>query len=229
MLAVPKGIKILGYFANNMYSEAVLDFLKKAKIDLLDYVEIIKENEVFEGIILNRPDYLSDDTLILKLNNGYNIGVNIKRVTGIKLLKKYKEEKVGNKKNAKLGKGFISILHTGGTIASKVDYRTGGVVSRFNPDELIEMFPGLSNYGPINSVFMGNMFSDDMRFSHYKKMAEFVFDEVKKGSKGVIITHGTDTMSYSSAALSFILENVPIPVLLVGAQRARIGHQAMLR
>jgi glutamyl-tRNA(Gln) amidotransferase subunit D len=67
---------------------------------------------------------------------------------------------------------------------------------------------------------MGNMFSDDMRFSHYKKMAEFVFDEVKKGSRGVIITHGTDTMSYSSAALSFILENVPIPVVLVGAQRS---------
>ncbi len=176
---MPKGIKILGYFANNMYSKVVFDFLKKSKIDLLDYVKVIKEDEVFEGIILNRPDYLTDDTLILKLDNGYNIGINIKRINEIKLLKKFREEKEGKKKNAKLGKGFISILHTGGTIASKVDYRTGGVVSRFNPEELIGMFPELSKYGPINSLFMGNMFSDDMRFSHYKKMAEFVFDEVK--------------------------------------------------
>lgn len=203
-----------------MYSKKVLNYFKKEKIDILDTVEITKGKEVFTGVIINRPDYLTEETVILKLDNGYNIGINLKNIEGMKLIKKAAEIKAEKSKKIALKKGFISILHTGGTIASKVDYRTGGVVSRFDPDELLGMFPGLSKYGPINSLFMGNMFSDDMRFAHYKKMAEFVKSEVEAGSKGVIITHGTDTMTYTSAALSFILDNVPVPVLLVGAQRS---------
>ncbi|MDD4353979.1 MAG: Glu-tRNA(Gln) amidotransferase subunit GatD [Candidatus Nanoarchaeia archaeon] len=203
-----------------MYSKEVLEFLKKKKIGILDEVEIAKGEETFKGVLINRPDYLKEETIILKLDNGYNIGINLKNINEMKLVKKSSAHKEEKSKKIALKKGFISILHTGGTIASKVDYRTGGVVSRFDPDELISMFPGLSKYGPINSLFMGNMFSDDMRFAHYKKMAEFVKSEVEAGSKGVIITHGTDTMTYTSAALSFILNNVPVPVLLVGAQRS---------
>ncbi|MFA5303022.1 MAG: Glu-tRNA(Gln) amidotransferase subunit GatD [Candidatus Nanoarchaeia archaeon] len=203
-----------------MYSKEVLEYLKKKKIGILDTIEVKKGNESFTGALINRPDYLKEETIILKLDNGYNIGINIKNIDEIKLIKKASMLKEEKSKKIALKKGFISILHTGGTIASKVDYRTGGVVSRFNPDELLGMFPGLIKYGPINSLFMGNMFSDDMRFAHYKKMAEFVKSEIALGSKGVIITHGTDTMAYTSAALSFILNNVPVPVLLVGAQRS---------
>jgi glutamyl-tRNA(Gln) amidotransferase subunit D len=203
-----------------MYSKEVSDYLKKNKISVLDKIEIKKDDEIFKGTLINRPDYLKEETLILKLDSGYNIGISIKNIEELKLIKKAVIQKEKKAKKSALKKGFISILHTGGTIASKVDYRTGGVVSRFNPDELIGMFPGLSKYGPINSIFMGNMFSDDMRFMHYKKMAEFVKSEIESGSLGVIITHGTDTMAYSSAALSFILDNVPAPVLLVGAQRS---------
>jgi glutamyl-tRNA(Gln) amidotransferase subunit D len=203
-----------------MYSKEVLDYLKKKKISVLDEIEVKKDDETFRGVLINRPDYLKEETIILKLDSGYNVGISVKNIDELKLIKKAVIQKEKAAKKSALKKGFISILHTGGTIASKVDYRTGGVVSRFNPDELIGMFPGLSKYGPINSVFMGNMFSDDMRFMHYKKMAEFVKSEVSLGSLGVIITHGTDTMAYSGAALSFILDNVPVPVLLVGAQRS---------
>ncbi|PIU62121.1 Glu-tRNA(Gln) amidotransferase GatDE subunit D, partial [archaeon CG07_land_8_20_14_0_80_38_8] len=195
-----------------MYSRKVLKFLEKNKIRLNDKAKIITLDDEIEGILLNRPDYLEDDTLIIKLSNGYNIGINLRNIKSIKVISKTKPVKTINSKDKIPKKPFISILHTGGTIASKVDYRTGGVVSRFSPDELIKMFPDLKNYGGIHSVFLGNMFSDDMRFSHYKKMAEAVKAEISKGSKGVIITHGTDTLGYTSAALSFMLENVPIPV-----------------
>ncbi|MBN1923395.1 MAG: Glu-tRNA(Gln) amidotransferase subunit GatD [Nanoarchaeota archaeon] len=203
-----------------MYSSKVLSKLKKNKISIGSLIEVSTHDESFTGLLINRPDYLLDDNLIIKLDNGYNIGVSFSKIKSLKLLKKPEKELKKKDKKQTVKKDFISILHTGGTIASKVDYRTGGVVSRFDPEELIKMFPGLEDYGPIHSVFMGNMFSDDMRFAHYAKMADYVKKEVSLGSKGVIITHGTDTMGYSAAALSFIFDNLPIPVILVGAQRS---------
>ncbi|MDD5053763.1 MAG: Glu-tRNA(Gln) amidotransferase subunit GatD [Candidatus Nanoarchaeia archaeon] len=203
-----------------MYSKKIIAFLKKNNASVNDFVRIKKGGQIFNGTLLNRPDYLKQETLILKLESGYNIGVNLRNVDEIIVVKKAGKIKEKPAKKLKLKKGFISVLHTGGTIASKVDYRTGGVVSRFSPEELIGMFPKLQKYGPINSVFMGNMFSDDMRFEHYRKMAEFIKKEINNGSRGIIITHGTDTLAYSSAALSFILENVPVPVILAGAQRS---------
>ena len=120
--------------------------------------------------------------------------------------------------NKKLPK--ISILHTGGTIASKVSYKTGGVTVKFKPEEIMEMFPKIKKIANIDSRLIGNMFSEDMNFSHYNLIAKEIKKEVKKGSKGIIITHGTDTMHYTSTALSFILEDLNIPVLLTGAQRS---------
>lgn len=203
-----------------MYSNKIRRYLEKNKIKIGDLISLNSKLEVFEGILLDRPDYLKGESLIIKLNNGYNIGINIKNIIKIKLVKKniVKKEKIEKIPIPK--KPFISILHTGGTIASKVDYRTGGVVASFNPQELLSNFPTLKKYGNIHSVFLGNMFSEDMNINHYKKMALAVKKEVELGSKGVIITHGTDTMHYSSSALSFIFENLAIPVIFVGAQRS---------
>ena len=164
---------------------------------------------------------LNKDIIVLKLKNGYNIGIEKKRIESIKILKKHKETKI-RKQKIRFNKNLptISILHTGGTIASEVDYRTGGVIARFTPEELMAMFPELNNIANINSVFLSNMFSEDMRFKHYSIMAKAVVKEIRRGVKGIIIGHGTDTMHYTSAALSFMLENLPIPVILVGAQRS---------
>jgi len=114
----------------------------------------------------------------------------------------------------------ISILHTGGTIASKVDYKTGAVTARFTPEEILSMFPELKDIANIRSRLITNMFSEDMRFAHYNLIANEIAKEIKKGVDGIIVTHGTDTMHYTAAALAFILENLPIPVILVGAQRS---------
>jgi glutamyl-tRNA(Gln) amidotransferase subunit D len=114
----------------------------------------------------------------------------------------------------------VVILHTGGTIASKVDYATGAVTNRFTPEEIIAMFPEMLTIANISSKLLRNMASDDMRFAHYNIMARAVLEEIGKGATGVIITHGTDTMHYTAAALSFALQGLTIPVVLVGAQRS---------
>lgn len=114
----------------------------------------------------------------------------------------------------------ISILHTGGTVASKVDYTTGAVIAKFTAEELLQLFPDIKKYGKIDSRLVRNMQSEMMRFSHYNLLANAVKEEIDKGTQGVIITHGTDTLTYTAAALSFALENLPIPVILVGSQRS---------
>ena len=113
----------------------------------------------------------------------------------------------------------VTILHTGGTIASKVDYKTGGVVAKYSEKDILEMFPELKNIVKVKSKLIKNMSSEDMNFKHFNLIAKEVFRELKN-SDGIIITHGTDTMHYSAAALSFILEGLDKPVIFVGAQRS---------
>lgn len=156
---------------------------------------------------------------VLKLNSGYNIGIDKKRIKSIKKIKSLKSKKV-SKEKIKFNKNLptILILHTGGTIASKVDYETGAVTAKFKPEDLISMFPELKNIANIKSKLISQMWSENMRFSHYNKIAKEISKNLNL--KGIIVTQGTDTLHYTASALSFILENLPIPVILVGAQRS---------
>ena len=157
----------------------------------------------------------------IKLDSGYNIGINKTKIKKIKLLKKSKQVKLKTKKITKNQQlKNITILHTGGTIASQVDYNTGGVISKFTPEEIVAMFPELEQIVNIDSKLIAEMWSDDARFYHYNKLAKEIQKQIKKGIDGIIITSGTDTLHYTSAALTFILENINIPVLIVGAQRS---------
>ncbi|MBT4334327.1 Glu-tRNA(Gln) amidotransferase subunit GatD [archaeon] len=182
-----------------------------------DYVEIISDSDSFEGSLMSDS---SKANIVLKLKNGYNVGIDKKKIKKMKLIKKRVEEKIKSSNVAdKKDLPTILILHTGGTIASKVDYKTGGVIAKFSPSELIEMFPTLKKIANIESKLIGNILSEDMRFSHYNLIAE----EIKKNHSsvdGIIVTHGTDTMHYTSAALSFMLEDLGIPILLVGSQKS---------
>jgi len=184
-----------------------------------DRVKVIASDEIREGILMPNEE---TDSVVIKIDNGYNIGIDRKRVKEIKVVEKYKAKEEAAKKEAKkdFKKPSITILHTGGTIASKVNYEVGGVIAKFSPEELMEMFPELNKIANFDSKLIEQMFSEDMRFEHYKKIAGAVKKEVQKNADGIIITHGTDTLGYSAAALAFMLENVNIPVLLVGAQRS---------
>lgn len=183
-----------------------------------DTVRVVTKDRVFEGRLMPSAH---KDSVVVKLGSGYNVGVLKKSVKKMELLEKRLSSPVERKKYAPVhGKKTISILHTGGTIASKVDYETGAVGAHFNPEDLIEMFPELENAVNINSRFLSNMWSEDMRFMHYNVMAKEIQKEIEKGVDGVIVTHGTDTMHFTAAALSFILEGLSVPVILVGAQRS---------
>jgi glutamyl-tRNA(Gln) amidotransferase subunit D len=182
-----------------------------------DRVQIVTKDETIEGILLPEEKGFT----VVKLSSGYNIGIDQNRIQEIKLIEERAEKKFDIKKILKKEElPTISILHTGGTIASKVDYETGGVISRFTPEEILQLFPELHEIANIDSRLVANMASDDIRFEHYNMLADAVAEEIKKGVDGIIITHGTDTLHYSSAALSFVLQNLPVPLILVGSQRS---------
>lgn len=181
-----------------------------------DRVRLKTKHEELEGILMP-----SRDAVVIKLDNGYNIGFERRHVKRITLLAQKKDPLQTPAEARQEGKlPLVTILHTGGTIASKVDYKTGGVSAKFTPAELLEMFPELKNLATIDSRLVANMFSANMNFSHYNLLSEAVEEQIKKGAKAVIITQGTDTIHYTSAALAFALENCPIPVIIVGAQRS---------
>lgn len=178
----------------------------------------VKADKDYEGIFVNEKD----NTIFIKLDNGYNVGISKDKIKSSKKIGEGKklEVKHANKLKPKKGLSTISILHTGGTIASKVDYRTGGVLSSFEPEDIVGMFPELNDIANIKSRLISNMWSEDMNFGHYQLMAKAIKAEIKKGVAGVILTHGTDTLGYTAAALAFMFEELPVPVLIVGAQRS---------
>ncbi len=188
-----------------------------------DYVEVTTQDEAIKGILLQSPE-LEKNVVIVKLGSGYNLGIDRAAVKKISLLpqpQQKKEETAATKKEkatSKLPK--ITILHTGGTIASKVDYRTGGVTASFSADEMLKLFPELAGIAEITSRKIAQMQSEMVRFPHYNLIASEVKKEIESGADGIIVTHGTDTMHYSAAALAFIFESLPVPVILVGAQRS---------
>lgn len=183
---------------------------------MIKYLEVEYKGEKISGQLIKEDS----EFMTLKLKSGYNSNLSKKNVKIIS--EKSIPEKTGEKQEIKFDKSLpkVSILHTGGTIASKVDYKTGAVSSKFTPEELLALYPELREIANVEARLIGNMWSQDMRFPHYNLMAKEVEKEVNNGAKGVIITQGTDTLHYSSAALSFILEGIKVPVIFVGSQRS---------
>jgi glutamyl-tRNA(Gln) amidotransferase subunit D len=191
----------------------------------MKHVKLSLENEHLEGILVKEDD----KHLVLKLSSGYNIGIKKSKILKIEDIHSHKElvkEQDAEKAHEKIvhGEGLpkILILHTGGTIASKVDYQTGAVTPKFTPEELNSMFPEIKDLAKIESRLFRNMASDDMRFAHYNLLAKEVEKELHehKDLRGIIITHGTDTLHYTASALSFMFEHLPVPIVLVGSQRS---------
>lgn len=182
-----------------------------------DRVSITTADETLVGTLM--PE--QDDFIVLKLDSGYNMGIAKKSVKGIKTVAKHEERKEEPSQHTHMpGLPLITILHTGGTIASKVDYETGGVVARYSPAEILQQFPELAAIANIESRLVRNMFSEDMRFGHYNILAKEIEKEIARGAHAVLITHGTDTLHFTAAALSFLVRPLPIPIILIGAQRS---------
>jgi glutamyl-tRNA(Gln) amidotransferase subunit D len=173
-----------------------------------------------------RYESASDDYIVIKLKSGYNTGIHVGKIKSItKLSDKDKEEDVISvttsavSTNQNLPK--IALISTGGTIASKIDYRTGGVHAALSADELYESVPELASHASVDPEVLMSEYSENLRPEHWTLIAEKVVEKIKTGKyDGIVISHGTDTMHYTAAALSFALQNLQVPVVLVGAQRS---------
>lgn len=186
-----------------------------------EHVLLKTKNKEFNGIIIPSPN---DKNIVLKIKSGYNIVIDKKNIQAVKKQKEASPPQKVIHKPAPLPVNkelkTITILHTGGTIASHIEYETGAVSAKFTPEEIVAMYPALEKTANIKSRLISNMFSEDLRFSHYNQITKEIKKEVDAGVHGIIITHGTDTMCYTATALAFALEHLPIPVLLVGSQRS---------
>ncbi len=181
----------------------------------------LKNGKIMEGIEMPLTKYDRDDIVILKLRSGYNLAIKKDEIASIDVIEEFGSE--GKEKKPHKKREGILILSTGGTIASKVEYETGGVVASMDPNDLIAMFP--SWYSPeinLDAESIMQEMSENLTPNEWNIMIERIVSEINKGKyKGVIVGHGTDTMHYSSAALSFILPYVvDIPVVMVGSQRS---------
>jgi len=175
-------------------------------------VRIRAKGKVFEGIVM--PSFTGN--LVLKLDNGYNVGFVEYEL--LEVLEEIEKFPVKPKLKKKEGLPDVKIISTGGTIASRVDYRTGAVTSQFTAEEIISDIPELAEICNISAELLYNILSENMKPSYWIELARRVY-EALKNYEGVIVTHGTDTMHYSSAAISFML-STPKPVIFVGAQRS---------
>jgi len=119
-------------------------------------------------------------------------------------------------------KKSIGLVITGGTIAAKLDSKTGGVSWLTNADEFMRFYPELSDVADVKKIDVPFMTSSEaMTSEHWIKIAESVKEMLDDDSiSGVIVTHGTDFLHYTSAALSFFLRDLPKPVVLTYSQRS---------
>ena len=197
-----------------------LSFLQKHKIVVGDSVTIFADS-IYKGMLMPRYEYSNGENIVIKLTNGYNVGVEIEKIKKIEGVtpESVKEEEIKNPQfDSKLPK--ILLLSTGGTIASKIDYRTGGVTPTLSAAELNASVPELVKIANINSEVLFSEPSENLLPEHWEKIAKKLDSYSKSDYKGIIIAHGTDTMHYTASALSFALAGFPIPIALVGSQRS---------
>jgi glutamyl-tRNA(Gln) amidotransferase subunit D len=204
------------------YRGALRARLLKERIRTWSRVRIRKGKATYEGLLLPRSEHTADVYVTLKVDTGYNLGVLVDDETKIEEIGfqkghyKLPHIEVGERKELP----NVTLLGTGGTVASRLDYRTGSVIPAFTPEELFSAIPELVSAVNLTPKTLYQILSENFRPEYWVKTAEAVAREIESGVEGVIIGHGTDTMCTTGAALSYFLRNLPVPVVLVGSQRS---------
>jgi glutamyl-tRNA(Gln) amidotransferase subunit D len=204
------------------YKGRSLNILKKYNVRVWGQAEVITTRGTFKGTILPRSENDDDLHIVMKIPTGYNIGIDILTITSMK--------ETGYKKaNYKIpekefpftdGQPAVKLIGTGGTIASRLDYRTGAVIPAFSPGELYGAVPELADICNLTTEKVFAVFSENMGPDQYKQLAISIGKEIENGIDGIVIGHGTDTLHHTAAALSFMIQDSPIPIVLVGSQRS---------
>ena len=177
---------------------------------------------VFEGLLLPRSETSDDLHLVLKLGSGYNVGVRHDTVLALEKTG-YREAhyKIPEKEfPVDPANPRVKLFGTGGTIASRLDYRTGAVIPAFSPGELYGSVPELADICNLETEKLFGVFSENMGPEQYLILAERVGEAIRAGYAGIVIGHGTDTMHHTAAVLSFMVQRPPVPIIMVGSQRS---------
>ena len=202
------------------YKGKSFDYLNQKDVSVGDSIKVISDL-TYEGILMPRYETSEDSHIVLKLKSGYNIGIELSEISDIKKISSPKEiieQNNVNDEDSSLPK--ILLLSTGGTIASKVDYRTGAVTPALTAADLNDAVPEITNIANVDTEVLFSEYSENLQPEHWFEIATRLNSLAKSDYMGIIIAHGTDTMHYTSSFLSFALSGFPIPVALVGSQRS---------
>lgn len=204
------------------YRGRTLELLKKFNSTVWSDVELKTNTATFYGLILPRSEQADDLHIVLKMKTGYNIGIRYDKVVDIKILgRKEAHYKIPEKEFPySPKKPRVKLFGTGGTIASRLDYRTGAVIPAFSPGELYGSVPELADICNLETEKLYGVFSENMGPEQWIGTAKAIAREIEKGVDGIVIGHGTDTMHHTAAILSFMVQNSPVPIVMVGSQRS---------
>lgn len=204
------------------YKGAALEVLKKYNVRVWGQSEIDTTRGSFKGTVLPRSENDDDQHIVVKIVTGYNIGIDIATITGMKETGYKKAVYKIPEKEFPITPGLprVKLIGTGGTIASRLDYRTGAVIPAFSPGELYGAVPELAGICNLTTEKIFAVFSENMGPEQYKKLAITIGKEIENGVDGIVVGHGTDTLHHTGAALTFMVQNSPIPIVLVGSQRS---------
>lgn len=204
------------------YKGKALEVLKKYNVRVWGKAVIDTTRGEFKGTVLPRAENDDDRHIVIKIETGYNVGIDIATINSMKEVGYFKATyKIPEKEfpvTPNLPK--VKLLGTGGTIASRLDYRTGAVIPAFSPGELYGAVPELADICNLTTEKLFAVFSENMGPEQYKALAIAIGKEIENGIDGIIIGHGTDTLSHTAAALTFMVQNSPVPIILVGSQRS---------
>lgn len=204
------------------YREPMLSVMKKHGITVWCEVEAETKRGPFAGLVLPRSETSDPEHLVLKLISGYNVGIRFDTITKItKTGFRRAEYKIPEEEfPVDPDKPRVILFGTGGTIASRLDYRTGAVIPAFSPGELYGSVPELADVCNLHTEKLFGVFSENMGAEQYLVLAERIGQAIADGYDGVVVGHGTDTMHHTAAALSFMVQRSPIPIVMVGSQRS---------
>ncbi len=186
-----------------------------------DRVRVERADQTFEGVLLpsSTPEHL-----VVKLAGGYNVGVDREDADVEVLESAVHDLETGGSEDATEVEfdddlPTVSLISTGGTIASTVDYRTGAVTAQFTAEDVLRAVPDLAGLANYRGRVVANILSENMTPDVWQDLARTVHEEIEAGADGVVVMHGTDTMQFTASALAFMLDT-PVPVVFTGSQRS---------
>ena len=163
------------------YKGHALEVMQKFNARVWAKVKVDTTRGVFEGTILPRAENTDDKHLVMKFFTGYNIGIDVGTITDIVELGYKKAVYKIPEKEFPYSKGLpsVKLLGTGGTIASRLDYRTGAVIPAFSPGELYGAVPELADICNLTTEKIFAVFSENMGPLQYKKLAVAIGEEIE--------------------------------------------------